>query len=266
MGFGMDELKEKYRAFPIWARLLMAFIIGIAPGACSYFDEVEVVESGLAEATAREDAARLKFEASRKTKAEIPKLEEQLVFTEGQLEQASKKLPESYLIESGLTLTATNAKQAGINLTGFKPSCELKGQSEFKFVERAIAVSAVGKFQQLASFFDKMVHSEMMLFVREIAIEPNTSQTVEPTTDEMLTPFQIAEKARQNLTLKTSFKIVVFRAMKTEEESYFENKESCETEAPSAEALTPAPPAAQDPSAPVPVPADAAPAAGAHSG
>jgi Tfp pilus assembly protein PilO len=264
----MDELKDKYRAFPIWARLLMAFIIGIAPGACSYFDEVGVVEAGLAEAQAREEVARQKFEASRKTKAEIPKLEEQLVFTEGQLEQASKKLPESYLIESVLSLTATNAKQAGISLTGFKPSCELKGQSEFKFVERAIAVSAVGKFQQLASFFDKMVHSEMMLFVREIAIEPNGSKAVDATPEATteLTPYQIAEKARQNLTLKASFKVVVFRAMKTEEETYFENKESCETESPSAEAITPVPPGAQDPTAPAPVPTDAAPAAPAHSG
>ena len=60
---GLDELKDKYRTFPMWARLAMAVIIGIAPGACSYFDEVEVIGNALQEAQGREDAARVKFEA-----------------------------------------------------------------------------------------------------------------------------------------------------------------------------------------------------------
>jgi Tfp pilus assembly protein PilO len=251
---GLDELKDKYRSFPIWARLMMAFIIGIAPGACSYFDEIEQIESGLLEAQMREAAARAKFEADRKTKGEIPKLEEQLVFTEGQLDKASKKLPESYLIESVLTLTATNAKQAGLTLTSFKPNCELKGQSDFKFVERAISVTAAGKFQQLASFFDKMVHSEMMLFIREIDIEPTASAGRDPSAAASLTPYQAAELSRQNLTLNASFKVVVFRAMKAEEESTFDERKSCDDPAQTAEELTPPQPTAtQDPPAPAPL-------------
>jgi len=236
-----DELKDKYRAFPIWARLSMALIIGIAPGACSYFDEIEMIEQGLVDAQSREDAARVQFEADRKQKANIPKLEEELVFTEGQLEKAIKSLPDGYLIESILALTASNAKRAGINLTGFKPNCELKGEAEFNYVERTIEVTATGKYQQIAGFFDKMVHSDVMLFIREIVIEP-TANAVDASRDSQAgTPFQLAELSRRNLLLRASFKIVVFRAMKPEEASYFDRKETCETDMETAAGMTPIP-------------------------
>ena len=251
---GLDELKDKYRAFPIWARLMMALIIGIAPGACSYFDEVESVEAGLTEAQNREEAARMKFEADRKTKANIPKLEEELDFTEGQLEVAAKRLPESYLIETILSLTATNAKQAGIYLTSFKPSCELKGEAEFKYIEREIAVTATGKFQQIAGFFDKMVHSDVMLFIRGIVIEPRPATAI---AGPEITPFQAAENARRDLTLNATFKVVVFRAMKDEEAEVFENKENCD--AVPADELTPPPEAINTPptdAAPTPAPVE----------
>jgi hypothetical protein len=146
------------------------------------------------------------------------------------LEQAAKKLPESYLIESILSLTASNAKQAGINLTGFKPSCELKGQADFKYVEREIDVTASGKFQQLASFFDKMVHTDVMLFLRAISIEPFSAVEENENRTGEKSPYQIAQLARQNLSLNASFKVVVFRAMKDEESDYFERKENCATE------------------------------------
>ena len=254
---GLDELKDKYRAFPIWARLMMALIIGIAPGACSYFDEVEAIESRLLEEQTREEAARTKFEASRKTKSEIPKLVDKLEFTEDQIKEASKRLPQNYLMESILSMTATNAKQVGLSLTGFKPSCELKAaEPEFKYVERAIDVSASGKFQQLASFFDKMVHSETMLFIRDIVIEPHSSEAVDDGSANNLTPYQVAELSRRNLTLNATFKVVVYRAMKPTEEPDFQSKESCES-VESTEELTPAP--AGTPPAVDPAPTEAPP-------
>lgn len=234
----LDELKEKYKSLPMSARVLMALIIGILPGACSYLDEVETVESSLVEAESKELAARAQFEANRKEKTNIPKLEEELAYTEEQLEKAKKKLPESYLMENVLALTAGHAKASGVKMKKFEPLCELKGVAEFKYVERLINVEIEGKYQQIASFFDRMVHSESMLFIREIDMEraplPNMVVMFPRQLNDRGPPpsnLEVAEKSRKMMVLRAAFKLVIFRGMKDEESAFFEYKNSCENDA-----------------------------------
>lgn len=222
----MEELKEKYRSLPVWARLLMAFIIGILPGACSYLDEAEILEASLSDAQAKESTARDQFEKNRREKANIPKLEEELAYTEEQLEKAKKSLPEGYLVENVLSLTANSAKSAGVQLERFLPTCELKGGGDFKYVEFPIDVQVTGKFQQIASFLDKLVHAEMMIFVRALDLKPVVSEETTQAHDS--TPYSRSVEERRAQRLSADFKLVVFRAMKDEEESYFEARTSCE--------------------------------------
>lgn len=235
---GLDELKEKYRSLPIWARILMALIFGILPGACSYLDEVETVEASLTDAENKESSARNQFEANRKEKANIPKLEEELVYTEEQLEKAKRKLPEGYLMENVLALTAGNAKASGVKMKKFEPLCELKGVGEFKYVERMIDVEVNGKYQQISSFFDRMVHSESLLFLREIDIDraplPGMDVLFPVAIDVVKLPptqLEVAEKSRLAMTLNAKFKLVIFRGMKDEESVFFEYKNSCADDA-----------------------------------
>lgn len=261
-----DELKDKYRALPVWARLMMAVIIGILPGACSYLDEAEVLETQLSDATVKESEARAKFESNRKEKANIPKLEEELAYTEEQLEKAKKKLPEGYLIEDILTLTASNAKKSSVQLKSFEPTCELKGEADFKYVEFPIKVEVIGKFPAIASFFDRIVHSENMVFIREVDIEragdSGEKSNAAPVVDSSagaIVDRKTALAMRENLQLAAKFKLVVFRGMKDDEEGYFESKMSCDEDSENMEvpAMPPNIPAAEAPAGAAPTEAPA---------
>lgn len=223
----MEELKDKYRSLPFWARLLMALIIGILPGACSYLEEADVLESTLTSARESENTARSNFENNRKEKANIPKLEEELAYTEEQLEKAKKKLPEGYLVEDVLSLAASSAKSAGVMLRRFTPTCELKGQGEFKYVEFPVNVQVSGKYQQIAAYLDKIVHAEMMIFVRGLTIALGEAPDLRDLRAET-SEYERALRTRREQTLTADFQLVVFRGMKDEEESFFEGRTNCD--------------------------------------
>jgi Tfp pilus assembly protein PilO len=257
----MDELKEKYKSLPFWARLLMALIIGILPGACSYLDEAEVLEASLQEARNAENTARSNFEKNRGEKANIPKLEEELAYTEEQLEKARKKLPEGYLVENVLTVAASSAKAAGVSLRKFTPTCELRGQGEFKYVEFPIDVQISGKYQQIASYLDKIVHAEMMIFIRRIELRLGDPVDMRDMQNEA-SDYNRQLRSRRDQTLNADFQMVVFRGMKDDEEAFFDNRTSCADESGEGAEFVPGQPVEIPPPpapAPVEAPADAPP-------
>lgn len=217
----LEELKERYKLLPLWVRFLIAGAIGLLPGAYVYYDEGDALQSQLDEVAGLEATARDKFESSRQQKANLPKLEEELAFTEEQLIKAKKKLPDSYRIEDVLQKAATIAKEVGVKLIAFDPGDEIPHNDTYRYVEMPIKTELQGRFSQIAAFFDRIVHLENSIFVRKIEM---AKYRIEATPEAgagqpQKTEFQIARENRQNLRLKATFDLVIFRGMTEAEAS-----------------------------------------------
>ncbi len=254
-----EEIKERYKLLPLWARFLIAGIIGLLPGAYVYYDEGDSLQTQRDDADVKEGEARAKFEHARKQKANLPKLEEEMAFTEEQLLKAKQKLPDSYKIEDVLQKAAMVAKEVGVKLVVFDPAeIEIQHPEAYNYVELPIKTEIQGRFGQVASFFDRMVHLENSVFVRRVEMArapidrrfesgfPNQSGSP---ADQQKSEFQIARENRQNLRIKANFELVVFRGMTKAEEDAIpvvgengEEKPKEGEEKPAADGEAPAPP------------------------
>ncbi len=210
----IDDLKDRYKVLPMWARILIAVTFGVLPGIYVYVDEGQVLEEALVEAESQEEAARIGFEAARKKKEEIPKLEAELIFTEEQLIKAKSKLPDSYRIEEILRDAAKVAKQTGVKFKNFKPGDERVRQEVYPFVELPIQTEVEGSFNQIASFLDIMVHLEGSIFIRQLELVrlegKEKQEAVDPGT---VITYEQAKTARQNVKVNAKFDVVVYRGV-----------------------------------------------------
>ena len=214
----MEELKERYKMLPMWARLVLASIVGLIPAAYVYFDEGDALQEQLSTSQDSEEKARDKFEVARKQKANLPQLEEQLVFTEEQLVKAKKKLPDSYKIEEILQKSASIAKQVGVRMINFDPGDEVPHNDDFHFVELPIHTELDGRFAEVMGFFDKIVHLDTSIFIRKIELtrvlkKAQVSSTSQQAEQQNKTEFQLAKDNRDNVRMKATFDLVIFRGM-----------------------------------------------------
>ncbi len=214
----MDEIKSRYKGLPAWGRLLGITLLALLPAAYTWWDEGEALDEKLAAAHASEDTNREAFERDRSKKGNLPKLEEQKAFTMEQLEKARKKLPELIHIEDVLQKIATIAKETGVKLKVFRPLKEIKGGQEFKYYELPIATEINGKFSALASFYDRIVHLEGTVFVRNIDISPKVGEKVDGRPGIKVSEADRERRERAEMTLDSAFEIVLFRGMSAAEQ------------------------------------------------
>jgi len=217
MGISVDELKERYKMLPVWARLAVAFSVGLTPGIYLYFDEGDALNDKLVESQQLVLSSRQKFEAAREKKANLPQLEEQMAFTEEQLAKAKLKLPDRIVIEDVLQKTATIAKQTGVQLSAFNPSPDIIHTQPYQYVEAPIAAEITGRFAQVATFLDQMIHLDGTIFMRHIELtrhEPEDKKAIRANQDEgPISAFDLAQNARHDLQVHAKFDIVVYRSM-----------------------------------------------------
>ena len=215
-----EELKERYKILPMWARLSVAALIGVLPAIYVYYDEGDGLQAELEQVTGEEEVARLKFEKAREKKTNVPKLEEKLAFTEEQLVKAKKKLPDNYRIEDVLQKAATIAKEVGVRFVSFDPGDEKRGLGDYKYMEMPIATEIEGRFNQIAAFIDRVVHLEASVFVRNVALEPaegedglrKKGQGNEAAID-AAPSFEEAQRSRSELRVQGKVELVIFRGM-----------------------------------------------------
>jgi Tfp pilus assembly protein PilO len=209
-----DELKERYKSLPMWARLLIALGAGLLPGAYIYFDEGESLAVSLDEVNQEKEAAQSKLDLAVAKKKKIPQIEERLAELEEQLEKAKKALPDSFRVEDVLQKTATIAKETGVKLALFNPEQQKPGKGEYRYMELPIATEIDGKFNQIAAFFDRLVHLEHSLFIRNLDISAVVdASSPNGVNNASKSEHQLAVEARQKLSAKGKFQIIVYRSM-----------------------------------------------------
>lgn len=218
----IQELKEKYKAIPVHIRLLIVGVLALAPAAYTLYDEGSALDEKLVTARSLEDANRQAFERDRSKKGNLPKLEEQKAFTMEQLEKARKRLPDQVRIEDILQKAETIAKETGVRLKVFRPEKEVGGGDEFKYMELPITTEITGKFNQIASFYDRVVHLDGTVYLRKIDIAPLPAALQESGKKAQLSDAEKARRERADLTLAANFQIVVYRSMTIAEQNHAE--------------------------------------------
>jgi Tfp pilus assembly protein PilO len=209
----LEDIKDRYKLLPIAARIGVAFIIGILPIVYIFLDEGSILNDQLVELQGRESQTRAKFEKDRDRKANLPKLEENLAFTEEQLNKAKKLLPEAFHIEEVLQKVATTARDVGVSLDNFKPLEEVKKDIGYPTVEISILAEVTGRFGDIGNFIDSILRSEMSLFVKSMTItlanEDNKPKDSMPSTQ---VSSLSARDVRQRVKEKAVLTLVAYRS------------------------------------------------------
>lgn len=170
----MDDLKEKYKGVPVWGRCLVAVVLGSLPGLYVYTEQGEGLDQQLNETEDRVRAAEADLETKMGQKARIPKLEQELAFTEDQLEKAKKSLPDKFDIDDLLQKVASIAREVGVVLSDFTPADEQeKSEGEVRFVQLPVSIGMTGKFHQVATYLDRLAHLETAIFVENLTLARN---------------------------------------------------------------------------------------------
>lgn len=165
----MEELLNRYRSFSLVARCGMLAALGLAPAAWSYLDESRILDEEITMKTSELDAAKARFEGMRKQANKLGDLEEQLAFTEAQMEEARKRLPDDFRVEDFLAKLATFATVNQALMTEFVPAQKVETVgTTYKYEELPINVKFEGAFEQVVSFLDAISHLQTMVHIRDI--------------------------------------------------------------------------------------------------
>lgn len=214
----LDELKERYKLLPLWTRLLMMAILGLAPSAFYYTDTGEYLLEDLENAKNGRDGNRSLFEQARSKKGNLPKLEEQMAFTEQQLEEAKKQLPDVFLVEDLLQRLAAIANESGVVLRAFKPDDEpTPGNGDYKYMELGHETNIEGRYNNVAAFLDKVAHLESSVFIKSIEIDREAGQKAALAgankENNALQRHKDAIASRKNTRVLAKVKMVAYRSM-----------------------------------------------------
>jgi Tfp pilus assembly protein PilO len=224
----LDELKERYKLLPLWTRLVLCMLLGLGPGALYYSDSGEFLLEDLENAKNARDGKRVQFERARSKKGNLPKLEEQMAFTEQQLEVAKKQLPDMFLIEDLLQKIAAIANESGVVMRSFKPDAEPKpGKGAYKYMELGHDASVEGRYNNVAAFLDKISHLESTIFIKSIemisALDKENISEVPEEGSATMAAHKAALESRKETKVTAKINLVAYRSMSTAEEAMAED-------------------------------------------
>lgn len=213
----VDDLKDRYKAVPVWGRCVAALILGVSPGLYFYIEEGEVLNQELMDLEIRVRTAENNLARRMSEKAQIPKLEQTLAFTEDQLEKAKKSLPDRVDVDELLQKVASVGREIGITLRNFEPQDSVaKTEGEVSFVEVPVVMEVEGSFAQIATYLDRLAHFETSIFVRDLSLgrlmanaEGAARGNAGPGEASVVSHAE-AKAARKDMKISAKFRMVLF--------------------------------------------------------
>ncbi|MEZ4742703.1 MAG: type 4a pilus biogenesis protein PilO [Bdellovibrionota bacterium] len=215
-----EELIARYRLLPMWARLLFGGFLGVIPAFYTYLDDGSSLDEQVLQMEGQLDSVQRKLSREQKKRNKIPELEEKLSFTEQQLKESSKRLPDDFKMDEVLQEAASIARDIGVKMKVFDPGEPIASGSAFRYMELPISLEISGKFQQVAAFFDRLVNMEKMVHVRDIKIkhEQKTQTKAKSVAKDVDSEVQRQKESRNTLQLLANGTMVIYRAMTSKEE------------------------------------------------
>jgi type IV pilus assembly protein PilO len=208
----MEELIERIKHMPLKARLVVALALGIVlPLYFVFMDEVEAVDWELEDARTQYESIEIKYNKAKRQKNDMPELEKKHEFTQKQLAEAKKRLPDVYHMDSILEFVAKSSDESGVKLLEFTPNDEEFKDTGYSYVEMPINLGVEGSYNQIGVFFDKLVHMEKMVHIRDLNAQQIQKQQDDPTGIELTKEAKLAQ-ILDGVKVKATAKLVVFRS------------------------------------------------------
>lgn len=205
-----DDLRQRYKILPVWIRVLCACTPALLFAGYLYLDKVDALSAQLDETRASESAERKRFEDARTKKGEIPKLEEQLQFIEGELSRAKDYLPDAFQVDDILNKTADLAREHGVTIRQFKPLGSKSAGDAYKYQEQDIQLITFGEFPRTARFFDALLHLDKIIHVRRFHVVARANSDDEVAANAVKAEEQ--DDPRSSFVVATA-DLVIFRSM-----------------------------------------------------
>ncbi len=225
----MEELVNRYRALKLSLRYGLAIILGLAPAVFAYIEEAPVLQDEVDQKSNTLVSKKADFERHRAKANNLPELEERLAFTQGQLEEARKRLPDDFFIEDFLAKLSTFASENLALMTQFVPAEKPEAVGgAYKYEELVINVNFEGSFEHVVSFLDEISHLQTMVHIRDINMKGVSESTIksedtkESTTNALAVNDNIktdknsaAIAIRAKSIVSGSAKVAIFRSSKS---------------------------------------------------
>merc|ERR1712188_326100 len=90
-------------------------------------------------------------------------MEEQLESIDLSLEQARKKLPQSFEIDQIIKSLSKIAAETDVKIHMFEPLDSYFSTTAFQYIKKPIKISTSGKFKEISNFMSKILHLEFMV-------------------------------------------------------------------------------------------------------
>lgn len=164
----MDGIKETYKSIPLAIRLVILGLLALSPAACEFIEQSAILAEDLARVEKSLTIANTKLARAVQQREKLPAMEEKLRKTVAELEAASAQLPNEFVMDQVLEQTAIYASEAGVVLKAFDPGEEIPFTDRaYKFVTMAINLNIVGRYGEIISFFDRLIHSELLIYLQD---------------------------------------------------------------------------------------------------
>jgi type IV pilus assembly protein PilO len=190
IGQQLDKLGKVPRAYRLGLLPLVAILVGGLYGYFLYMPKASQLE-GL-----RSEQLQLQRRLSevRAVAENVGKFEEEIAALERKLKIALRQLPDSKELPVLLTDVNTLGKTSGLEIKAFRPSPEIR--RDF-YAEVPIEIEFVGRFHDIATFFDQVSRLPRIVNVNKLAIkidDESALETVLKVTVEAVT-FRFLEEA-----------------------------------------------------------------------
>lgn len=165
----MEEYLDRYKEIAQSYRILIWGLLGLLlPALYKYTSEVDALQMTLQNKKNEKFAEQASFDKARKQITNLPKLEEQLEFTNKELFEAKKRLPDDFNIDQYLADVSKEADKYGIELALFDPLVHTTITGVYSYDQLPIKININGKFDAIMSFLDGISHLESMIYLKDL--------------------------------------------------------------------------------------------------
>lgn len=168
----LDRLAKVPRAYRIALLPVIAVVVGGLYTWGLYLPKAEELESVRGEQL----QLQRRLNEVRAVAANVGKFEEEIAALERKLKVALRQLPDSKELPVLLTDVNTLGKNAGLEIKAFRPGNEVK--RDF-YAEVPIEIEFVGRFHDVATFFDQVSKLPRIVNVSQLAIKIDEESALE---------------------------------------------------------------------------------------
>ena len=220
----VEELVINYKRRKPSQRLAALIGIGLLfPALWGWINtDIGGIESRKSQAALEKTNSEAELQKFIEQKKDAPRLEERLKFTENEMADARKRLPSEYYIDLMIQKIGVLANRAKVSLKLFSPGEEAVVQGQVPYVEMPIKVEVTGGYNEIAQFYDAIVHFDSMIHIRNMEFHTSANEEgrvskSSRSSEQNLDVSQRFESEVRNHQIVASMLLVLFRSMKPDE-------------------------------------------------